>query len=196
MVILEAMSVGLPVVAYDCPTEPRDIISDGVDGHVVPNGRTRLFTEALGRLMEDADRRRRFGAAALETAARYRIDAIALDGRPCSAGSRRASAAVLRGHGMAVPELALGREPALPHGLGPSAQCRRPGPRSGVRVGTIAQRSGPAPARDRSGSAGSRRRRGGRSWRAPGPPPPGRRRRGSGRSRAGGALLKASKSNP
>ena len=77
MVILEAMSVGLPVVAYDCPTGPRDIVSDGVDGHVVPNGRMRLFTEALGGLMHDADRRRRFGAAALQKATQYRIDAIA-----------------------------------------------------------------------------------------------------------------------
>jgi len=76
MVILEAMSVGLPVVAYDCPTGPRDIVSDGVDGHVVPNGRTRLFAEALGGLMEDVERRHRFGAAALETVEQYRIEAI------------------------------------------------------------------------------------------------------------------------
>jgi glycosyltransferase involved in cell wall biosynthesis len=77
MVILEAMSVGLPVVAYDCPTGPRDIITEGVDGHVVPNGRTRLFTEALGELMLDADRRRLLGAGALEKVKQYRIDAIA-----------------------------------------------------------------------------------------------------------------------
>ena len=53
MVLLEAMAVGLPVVAYDCPTGPSDILTDGVDGHVIPNGRTRLFVEALGGLMED-----------------------------------------------------------------------------------------------------------------------------------------------
>jgi glycosyltransferase involved in cell wall biosynthesis len=76
MVLLEAMAVGLPIVAYDCPTGPRDIVTDGVDGHVVPNGRTRLFAEALGGLMGDAGRRREFGAAALENVARYRIDAI------------------------------------------------------------------------------------------------------------------------
>ena len=76
MVLLEAMAVGLPVVAYDCPTGPRDVITDGVDGHVIPNGRTRLFVEGLGGLMEDAERRRRFGAAARENVTRYRIDAI------------------------------------------------------------------------------------------------------------------------
>jgi glycosyltransferase involved in cell wall biosynthesis len=76
MVLLEAMAVGLPMVAYDCPTGPSDIITDGVDGHVVPNGRTRLFVEALGGLMKDERRRRQFSTAALESVTRYRIDAI------------------------------------------------------------------------------------------------------------------------
>jgi glycosyltransferase involved in cell wall biosynthesis len=76
MVLLEAMSVGLPVVAYDCPTGPRDIVSDGIDGYVVPDGRTRLMAEALGRLMDDDHRRLRFGEAALEKAKRYRLEAI------------------------------------------------------------------------------------------------------------------------
>jgi glycosyltransferase involved in cell wall biosynthesis len=76
MVLLEAMAVGLPTVAYDCPTGPSDILTDGRDGYVIPNGRTRLFVEALGGLMEDEERRRRFSAAALESVDRYRIDAI------------------------------------------------------------------------------------------------------------------------
>lgn len=76
MVLLEAMAVGLPVVAYDCPTGPRDIITDGVDGHLIPNGRTRLLAEALGGLLEDPSRRRRFSSAALESVTRYRIEAI------------------------------------------------------------------------------------------------------------------------
>ena len=76
MVLLEAMSAGLPVVAYDCPTGPRDIVTEGVDGHVVPDGRTRLLAEALRDLMLDEDRRRAFGAAAREKVERYRIDAI------------------------------------------------------------------------------------------------------------------------
>ena len=76
MVLLEAMAVGLPVVAYDCPTGPSDIITEGVDGHVIPNGRTRLFVEALGGLMEDERRRRQFSSGALESVTRYRIEAI------------------------------------------------------------------------------------------------------------------------
>src|SRR3954453_11312985 len=77
MVLLEAMGVGLPVVSYDCPTGPRDIIREGVDGHVVPDGDGDALAAALSSLMDDAERRKAFGAAAVEGAARYDIAAIA-----------------------------------------------------------------------------------------------------------------------
>jgi glycosyltransferase involved in cell wall biosynthesis len=77
MVLLEAMSVGLPVVSYDCPTGPRDIIREGVDGHVVPDGDADALAAAMSELMRDAERRKAFGAAAVEGAARYDLAAIA-----------------------------------------------------------------------------------------------------------------------
>jgi glycosyltransferase involved in cell wall biosynthesis len=77
MVLLEAMGVGLPIVAFDCPTGPRDIVTDGIDGYVVPDGDEAAFAAALAELMEDAHHRRRFGAAALEKAARFDNAAIA-----------------------------------------------------------------------------------------------------------------------
>jgi glycosyltransferase involved in cell wall biosynthesis len=77
MVLLEAMSAGLPVVSFDCPTGPRDIIREGVDGYVVPDGDGDALAHALSRLMDDADMRRAFGAAAVEGAARYVLGTIA-----------------------------------------------------------------------------------------------------------------------
>ena len=77
MVLLEAMGVGLPVVSVDCETGPRDIIREGVDGHVVPEEDTAALAAAIGGLIADTDRRRAFGAAALETAARYDAAQIA-----------------------------------------------------------------------------------------------------------------------
>lgn len=38
MVLLEAMSVGLPLVSYDCPCGPKDLISNGINGYLVEKG--------------------------------------------------------------------------------------------------------------------------------------------------------------
>jgi glycosyltransferase involved in cell wall biosynthesis len=71
MVLLEAMGVGLPVVSVDCHTGPRDIVTDGVDGRIVPEDDEGALVEAMSALIADAGVRRAYGAAALEAAARY-----------------------------------------------------------------------------------------------------------------------------
>jgi glycosyltransferase involved in cell wall biosynthesis len=76
MVILEAMSKGLPVVSFDCPRGPGEIIHHGEDGLLVDNGDLAGFASALLELIEGDDRRREMSAVALRTAASYAIDRI------------------------------------------------------------------------------------------------------------------------
>jgi glycosyltransferase involved in cell wall biosynthesis len=77
MVLLEAMECGLPVVSFDCPTGPRDLISVGKDGFLVPNGDIDGLAAAMMDMIELGDGRRSFGAAALEKSAQYELSAVA-----------------------------------------------------------------------------------------------------------------------
>jgi glycosyltransferase involved in cell wall biosynthesis len=76
MVLLEAMACGLPPVSFDCPTGPRDLIDDGVNGVLVDDGDVDGLTAGLLRLTSDPAARRAMGAAALETSRRYTPPAV------------------------------------------------------------------------------------------------------------------------
>jgi glycosyltransferase involved in cell wall biosynthesis len=76
MVLLEAMRAGLPAAAFDCPTGPAEIIRHGRSGLLVPAGDVSGLAAAICELIEDPDRRRAMGAAAIEDARRYSIDTV------------------------------------------------------------------------------------------------------------------------
>jgi glycosyltransferase involved in cell wall biosynthesis len=76
MSLIEAMSVGLPPVAMDCPRGPREIVDDGVNGFLVPDGDGDAFTAALLRLVEDEELRRSLGARAHRDARRWSMESI------------------------------------------------------------------------------------------------------------------------
>ena len=71
LVIPEAMSCGLPVVAYDASFGPSSIITDGVDGYIVEVGDVKQFANRLSALMADQALRQKMGAAAVRAAQRY-----------------------------------------------------------------------------------------------------------------------------
>ena len=54
-VLLEAMSSGLPVVAFDVRVGPRAIITDGKDGFLIKDGDNRLFADKLYEMLSNDD---------------------------------------------------------------------------------------------------------------------------------------------
>ena len=72
-VLAEAMGAGLPVAAFDCDFGPADMVTDDVDGLLVPPENTAALAAALRRLMTDATLRTRLGAAAAAGAARLDV---------------------------------------------------------------------------------------------------------------------------
>ena len=76
LVIIEAMSCGVPVVAFNCPMGPDEIISDGEDGFLVPVGDIRALAEKLQTLMQNQELRMKFSETAYRNSGRYRIDKI------------------------------------------------------------------------------------------------------------------------
>lgn len=76
LVLPEAMSCGLPVVAFDCPYGPAEIISNGVDGFLVKNRDVNEFATRVCQLIEDKNLRIQMGQAAIKSSQRYRADNV------------------------------------------------------------------------------------------------------------------------
>jgi glycosyltransferase involved in cell wall biosynthesis len=76
MVLLEAMAKGVPMVSFDCPHGPRQLIRDGENGLLVPDGDVEALTAALLEMVEDEEKRMRLGAGALKSAFEYEPGAI------------------------------------------------------------------------------------------------------------------------
>ena len=71
LVLLEAMSCGLPCVSFDCPNGPAETITDKEDGLLVKNGDIQGFADALCYLIEQEEERKVFGKRAKENVRRY-----------------------------------------------------------------------------------------------------------------------------
>lgn len=61
MVLVEAMSCGVPAVTFDCQCGPKEIVCHGERGLVVRNGDISGLAEAMMTMMRDGELRRRMG---------------------------------------------------------------------------------------------------------------------------------------
>ncbi|NML37266.1 glycosyltransferase family 4 protein [Chitinophaga sp. G-6-1-13] len=76
LVLIEAMECGVPCVAFDCECGPGEIITDEVNGLLVPQQDVAMFAAALMRLMASRTLREDLGAKAIQMASKYRADKI------------------------------------------------------------------------------------------------------------------------
>ena len=78
---LESLSHGCPVVSYDIKYGPREQITDGVDGFIVPESDMDAMTDRLVRMLTSPELVARMSAAALEKAAHHSPHRYAEDWR-------------------------------------------------------------------------------------------------------------------
>lgn len=71
MVLVEAMSCGVPAVSFDCKCGPEEIISQHDGGLVVKNGDIEGLAEAIVKLMKDEELRKRMGENAKRVVETY-----------------------------------------------------------------------------------------------------------------------------
>ena len=74
--LCEAMGYGCAVVAYDCLTGPRDIITHGVDGLLVEAGNIAALTESIQHLIDDTSKMNLVGYNATNIVMRLNVETI------------------------------------------------------------------------------------------------------------------------
>lgn len=76
LALLEAMSKGLAIVAFDCPTGPAEVLEGGRSGVLVAPGDVDALAAAILELVNDERRRGELGEAARRRVADYSIEAV------------------------------------------------------------------------------------------------------------------------
>ena len=77
LVLVEAMSCGVPPVSFDCPCGPKDIIHDGEDGFLVENSNYFMLAERIIYLIENDEQRIEMGKKAQIRAKDFNMELIA-----------------------------------------------------------------------------------------------------------------------
>jgi len=76
LVLNEAMSCGIPCIAFRCKYGPEDAIIDKVNGLLVENGNVSALAEGMLWMIQHPQERQRMGKAAREAAGKYKKDEI------------------------------------------------------------------------------------------------------------------------
>lgn len=77
MVLIEAMECGVPCISFDCPSGPRDIITNGQDGFLIENQNHEVLEKTIIKLIDDVVLRKQLGKKAKQNVFGYNIENIA-----------------------------------------------------------------------------------------------------------------------
>ena len=82
--LIEAMSMGLTVIATDCPCGgPAGLIQDGVNGFLIPVGDTGKLKDSLQKILNDLQMMEKIGREASKTSAIYQPEIVNESWRKC-----------------------------------------------------------------------------------------------------------------
>lgn len=73
IVLIEAMALGIPTIASDCPTGPRIILKDGECGMLVPPGDAKTLASNINKLLSDQQLRNQLSIAAKHRAESFSV---------------------------------------------------------------------------------------------------------------------------
>ncbi len=77
LVLLEAASCGLPLIAFDCPSGPSEIVEDGKNGFLVEKvGDVQTMADRICHLIENEALRRQMGEKARQMVQKFSVEAI------------------------------------------------------------------------------------------------------------------------
>jgi GalNAc-alpha-(1->4)-GalNAc-alpha-(1->3)-diNAcBac-PP-undecaprenol alpha-1,4-N-acetyl-D-galactosaminyltransferase len=75
--LCEAMACGVPVISFNCPSGPAEIVRDGVDGRLIPAEDVDALAAAMAELTGNAEWRGAFAAQATAVSSRFSVERIA-----------------------------------------------------------------------------------------------------------------------
>ncbi len=76
LVLVEAQMSGLPVISFDCPRGPSEIIDNGVNGILVENGSADKLSEAMIKLLSNPELSFNLAKNGLESSSKYSAENI------------------------------------------------------------------------------------------------------------------------
>ena len=74
MILLEALATGLPIVSYDCPKGPSEIVTIGANGYLAKVGDTGTLAQGICSVIANVELRKRFGAESKKRSENFTLE--------------------------------------------------------------------------------------------------------------------------